>query len=412
MIDKLISKNDKNIVVALDIGTTNVVTLVGEINEDEPLSILGLGTSRSLGMKKGIVIDINATVDSIRKSIEEAQINSQTPIKSVVTGIAGNHVKSFNSTGAVAISSKEVGIEDKDAVLENACAITIPPNQSILHKIPQNYIIDDQEGIREPLGMNGNRLETRAHIVTGATNAIENIEKCVNKCDVSVERIVLEQLASSEAVLTNDEKDLGICIVDIGGGTTDIAIFTNGSIEYTSSIAIGGDQVTNDIAVALKTGTSNAEDIKIKYGCAKTQMTIEDETIEVPGVGDRPSRKLHRQTLAEVIEPRYAEIFEFVDEIITTGGYEPRIPAGIVLTGGSSKISGLVELAEEVFHKQVRIGMPQDVIGAENIIKNPMYSTATGLLMYAANDIVVSDTHLSSDFANVMRKIWGRLSMD
>ena len=303
-------------------------------------------------------------------------------IHSVYAGIAGSHIRSMNSHGIVAIRDREVSRADIDRVIDAAQAVAIPADQRVLHILPQEYIIDSQEGVKEPLGMSGVRLEAKVHLVTCAINAVQNIEKCIKRCGLHTEEIILEQLASSYSVLTDDEKELGVCMVDIGGGTTDIAVFTEGAIRHTGVIPVAGDQVTNDIAMALRTPTDNADEIKIKYACALTQLANEGEMIKVPGVGDRPPRELSRQALAEVVEPRYDELFTMIKAELQRSGYENLMAAGIVLTGGTSKMEGVIELAEEIFHMPVRLGMPTSVKGLSDIVRNPIYSTGVGLLMY------------------------------
>ena len=303
-------------------------------------------------------------------------------IRSVFAGIAGSHVRSLNSHGIVAIKDKEVAKSDVTRVMDAAQAVAIPADQKILHVLPQEFIIDGQEGIREPVGMAGVRLEARVHIVTGAESAAQNIVKCVQRCGLEVEDIVLEQVASSFSVLAEDEKELGACLVDIGGGTTDIAVFAGGAIRHTAVIPIAGDQVTNDIAVSMRTPSPAAEEIKIRYACALSQLANPDETIEVPSVGDRPPRRLARQTLAEVVEPRYEELFTLVRDELRRSGYEEQIAAGVVLTGGSAKMEGAVELAEEIFHMPVRLGVPAGVTGLVEVVRNPIHATGTGLLLY------------------------------
>ncbi|MEE9580894.1 MAG: cell division protein FtsA [Nitrosomonadaceae bacterium] len=374
-------KMDKNLIVGLDIGTSKVVAIVGEISGDE-IEIIGLGSSRSRGLKKGVVVNIESTVHSIQRAIEEAELMAGCEIHSVFAGIAGSHIRSLNSHGIVAIRDHEVAMGDVDRVIDAARAVAIPADQKILHILPQEFVIDHQEGVKEPIGMSGVRLEAKVHMVTGAVSAAQNIIKCVRRCGLEVDDVILEQLASSYAVLTEDEKELGICLVDIGGGTTDIAVFTDGAIHHTAVIPIAGDQVTNDIAVALRTPTQNAEDIKVQYACALTQLANPEETIDVPSVGERPSRRLARQTLAEVVEPRYEELFTLIQAELRRSGFEDLIAAGIVLTGGSSKMEGVVELAEEIFHMPVRIGMPQHVSGLVDVVKNPIYSTGVGLLLF------------------------------
>lgn len=369
-------------IVGLDIGTSKVVAIVGEVREDGTLEVIGLGSHPSRGLKKGVVVNIESTVHSIQRAVEEAELMAGCQIDAVYAGIAGSHIRSLNSHGIVAIRDKEVTPADIERVLDAAQAMAIPADQKILHILPQEYVIDHQEGVKEPLGMSGVRLEAKVHLVTCAVNSAQNIEKCVRRCTLEVRDVILEQLASSYAVLTEDEKDLGVCLVDIGGGTTDVAIFTEGAIRHTANIPIAGDQVTNDIAMALRTPTTHAEELKIKYACALTQLAGAEETIQVPGVGDKPPRALSRQALAEVVEPRYDELFQLVQAELRRSGFEDLLAAGIVLTGGSSKIEGVVELAEEIFHKPVSLGMPRNVAGLADIVRNPIYATGVGLLLY------------------------------
>jgi cell division protein FtsA len=374
----------KNMLVGLDIGTSKVVAIVGEVTAEGGVEIVGLGSHPSRGMKKGVVVNIESTVQSIQRAVEEAELMAGCRIHSVYAGIAGSHIQSMNSHGMVAIKDREVTYGDIERVIEAAKAVQLHGENRILHVLPQEYSIDTQEGIKEPIGMSGVRLEAKVHMVTGAMNAAQNIERCVQRCGLETDDIILEQLASSYAVLTEDEKELGVCLVDIGGGTTDIAIFTDGAIRHTAVIPIAGDQVTNDIAMALRTPTQHAEDIKIKYACALTQLAKEDETIKVPSVGERPSRDLSRMALAEVVEPRYDELFTLIQAELRRSGYEELVAAGIVLTGGTSKMEGVVELAEEIFHMPVRLAKPIGVSGLTDVINNPIYATAVGLLLYAA----------------------------
>ena len=374
---------DKNLLVAMDIGTSKIVTIVGEMADDGEIEVIGLGSHPSKGLKKGVVVNIESTVSAMQRSAEEAELMAGCQIHSVYAGIAGSHIRSLNSHGIVAIRDREVTQVDLDRVIDAARAVAIPLDQKVLHVLPQEYIIDDQEGIREPIGMAGVRLEAKVHMVAGAASAAQNIVKCVRRCGLEVDDFILEQLASSEAVLTSDERELGVCLVDIGGGTTDIAVFIGGAIAHTAVIPIAGDQVTNDIAVALRTPTQFAEQIKIQYACALAQLASTDETIEVPSVGDRPSRRLARQTLAEVVEPRYDELFGLVLSELRRSGLESLIASGIVLTGGSSKMEGAVDLAEEVFHMPVRLGVPQYVTGLTDVISNPIHATGVGLLLFA-----------------------------
>ena len=369
-------------IVGLDIGTSKVVAIVGQVNADGAMEVIGIGSQPSRGMKKGVVVDIEATVRSIQRAVEEAELMAGCQIHSVYGGIAGSHVRSLNSHGIVAIRDREVLPADIDRVIDAAQAVAIPADQRTLHVLPQEYVVDNQEGVREPVGMSGVRLEAKVHLVTCAVNAAQNVEKCVRRCGLEVEDMILEQLASSYAVLTEDERELGVCMVDIGGGTTDIAIFTEGAIRHTANIPIAGDQVTNDIAMALRTPKQYAEEIKMKYACALTQLAGADETIKVPSVGDRPPRTLSRQNLAEVVEPRYDELFTLIQAELRRSGFEDLIPGGIVLTGGSAKIEGAMELAEEIFHMPVRLGMPQGVAGLTDVVRNPIYATAVGLLLY------------------------------
>lgn len=387
------SKNiEKKLIVGLDIGTSKVVAIVGEISNAGTTDIIGIGSHPSNGLKKGVVVNIESTVQSIQRAVEEAELMAGCQIHSVFAGIAGSHIRSLNSHGIVAIRDSEVNAGDVERVIDAARAVAIPADQRILHILPQEFIIDHQEGIREPVGMSGVRLEAKVHMVTGAVSAAQNIVKCIRRCGLEVDDIILEQLASSYSVLTDDEKELGVCIVDIGGGTTDIAIFTEGAIRHTAVIPIAGDQVTNDIAVALRTPTQHAEDIKIKYACALRQLTSLEDTIEVPGVGDRAPKRMSRQTLAEVVEPRYEELFTLIQAELRRSGFEEVIPAGIVLTGGSSKMEGLIELAEEVFHMPVRLGLPQGISGLVDVVRNPIHATGVGLLLYGQQQNVYSNS--------------------
>jgi len=403
------SAQDKKLIVGLDIGTSKVVAIVGEIGLDGSIEIIGIGSNPSKGMKKGVVVNIESTVLSIQRAVEEAELMAGCQIHSVYVGIAGSHIRSLNSHGIVAIKDKEVYRADLERVIDAAQAVAIPADQKILHILPQEYIIDNQEGIKEPLGMSGVRLEAKVHLVTCAVNAAQNIEKCIRRCGLEVEEIILEQLASSYSVLTDDERELGVCMVDIGGGTTDIAIFTEGSIRHTGVIPIAGDQVTNDIAMALRTPTQHAEEIKIKYACALTQLAGADDTIKVPSVGDRPPRDLSRQSLAEVVEPRYDELFTLVQAELRRSGYEDLVPAGIVLTGGTAKMEGVVELAEEIFHMPVRVGYPQTVRGLNDIVRNPIYATSVGLLHYGNMHRPENTSGSSAKPGSSSEGFWGRI---
>ncbi len=399
---------DKNLIVGLDVGTSKVVAIVGELGEDGGIEVVGIGSHPSRGLKKGVVVNIESTVHSIQRAVEEAELMAGCDIHSVYTGIAGSHVRSLNSHGIVAIRDKEVSAGDVERVIDAAGAVAIPADQKILHILPQEFVIDNQEGIREPIGMSGVRLEAKVHMVTGAESAAQNIVKCVQRCGLEVDDIVLEQLASSYAVLTEDEKELGSCIVDVGGGTTDIAVFLGGAIRHTAVIPIAGDQVTNDIAVSMRTPTQYAEEIKIKYACALSQLANPDETIEVPSVGDRPPRRLARQTLAEIVEPRYEELFGLVRDELRRSGFEELIAAGIVITGGSAKMEGAVELAEEVFHMPVRLGAPQYVEGLADVVRNPIHATGVGLLLYGYEDLSRRDRR-STPIGGSLGDVWERM---
>ena len=400
------ASNESRMLVGLDIGTSKVVAIVAELSPEGVVEIIGIGSHPSTkGLKKGVVVDIDSTVQSIQRAVEEAELMAGCQIHSVFAGIAGSHIRSLNSHGIVAIRDREVFSPDIDRVIDAAQAVAIPADQKILHILPQEYVIDNQEDVKTPLGMSGVRLEAKVHLVTCAVNAAQNIEKCIRRCGLEVEDIILEQLASSYAVLTEDEKDLGVCLVDIGGGTTDIAIFIDGAIRHTAVIPIAGDQVTNDIAMALRTPPPNAEEIKIKYACALAKLAGENETIKVPSVGDRSARDLSRQALAEVVEPRYDELFTLIQGELRRSGFESLVGAGIVLTGGTSKMEGVVELAEEIFHMPVSIGKPRGVTGLTDIVRNPIYSTAVGLLQYAADKQALSVSEGQGNLDSVIKRI-------
>ncbi len=374
-------KHDKNLIVGLDIGTSKVVAIVGEATQDGQIDIIGVGSHPSRGLKRGVVVNIESTVQSIRRAAEDAELMAGCEIHSAFTGIAGSHIRSLNSHGIVAIRDKEVCQSDIDRVIDAAKAVAIPADQKILHILPQEYIIDNQEGIREPIGMSGVRLEARVHMVTGAVSSAQNIIKCVRRCGLDVGDVILEQLASSQSVLSEDEKELGVCLIDIGGGTTDIAVFTDGAIRHTAVIPIAGDQVTNDIAVALRTPTQSAEEIKIKHACVMSAVGNHD-MIEVPGVNERPGKTISQEELAPVVEARYDELFRLIKAELRRSGFEDLIPAGIVLTGGASKVQGGVALAESIFAMPVRLGAPQHIRGLTEVVNNPIYATGVGLLLY------------------------------
>jgi cell division protein FtsA len=372
---------DKNLIVGLDIGTSKIVAIVAEITPEGEPNVIGMGTQPSRGLKKGVVVNIEATMASIQRVLEEAELMADCRITEVYTGVAGSHIRSLNSSGMVAIKEKEVTQADVDRVVETAKAIAIPNDQQVLHILPQEFIIDGQEDVRDPLGMSGVRLEVKVHIVTGAVSAVENVTKCVRRCGLEVRDVMLQPLASARAVLNEDEKDLGVCLMDIGAGTTDIAVFTGGAIRHTAVIPIAGDQVTNDIAMTLRTPTKEAEELKVRFGCALRQLADVNDIIEVPGVGERGPRKLSRPMLAEVIEPRIEELYKLVQAELRRSGFEELLSSGIVLTGGSALLQGMTELGEEVFHLPVRVGVPAYMGGLADVVKSPRYATAVGLLL-------------------------------
>ncbi|PLX90611.1 MAG: cell division protein FtsA [Desulfuromonas sp.] len=400
------SSKRENLIVGLDIGTTKICCIVGNLTEDE-LEIVGFGSSPSKGLRKGVVINIESTVEAISKAVREAELMAGCEIKSVFAGIAGGHIKGLNSQGVIAIKNREVSNEDLKRVIDAAKAIAIPMDREVLHILPQEFIIDDQDGIREPLGMSGVRLEAKVHIVTGAVASAQNIIKSCNRAGVDVADIVLEQLASSEAVLSADEKELGVALVDIGGGTSDIAIFSEGAIKHTSVLSIGGDHLTNDIAVGLRTPMAEAEKIKQAYGCCLTSMVGKDENIEVPSVGGREPRVLSRQLLAEILEPRVEEIFSLVNREIVKSGYEDLIASGVVITGGSAILPGMPELAEQIFNLPVRRGTPCDIGGLKDVVDSPIYATGVGLVKYGSHNLQTQNFKIGQE--NVFDRVARRM---
>jgi cell division protein FtsA len=374
------TKDYKDLIVGLDIGTSKVVAVVAEMQPDGHYEVIGMGQHESRGLKKGVVVNIETTVNSIQRALEEAELMADCKIREVFTGIAGSHIKSFNSSGMVAIKDKEVTAADVTRVIETAKAVSIPGDQQILHVLRQEFIVDGQEDVREPLGMSGMRLEVKVHIVTGAVSAAQNIVKCVRRCGLEVQDLILQPLASSLAVLTEDEKELGVLLVDIGGGTTDIAVFTGGAIRHTAVIPIAGDQITNDIAMALRTPTADAEDIKLRHGVSKQVLANPDDMIEVPGIGERGPRSLSRQALAAVIEPRVEELFALVQQVVRESGYEELLSSGVVLTGGTALMEGMVDLGEDIFLKPVRIGVPDYRGSLSDVVRTPRFATVVGLL--------------------------------
>lgn len=382
------SKDNRNLLVGLDIGTSKVVALVAEVHENGDFDVIGIGNTASKGIKKGVVVNIEDTVKSIQKALEEAEVMAECRVETVFAIISGNHVQSFNSPGMHAIRDKEVSAQDVDRVIENAKPVNVPTDQQVLHMLIQEYLIDNQEDVRDPIGMSGQKLEVRTHIVTGADSAIQNIIKCIRRCGLEVNELVVQPLSSSLAVLSEDEKELGVVLVDIGGGTTDIAVFSQGAIRYTEVIPLGGDQITNDIAMALRTPTIDAEDLKIQHGIAKQSLADPQAMLDVPGIGDRESKPISRQSLAAVIEPRVEELFRFVVDALEHSGFTNKVPSGVVLTGGAVSMPGIVELAEEIFNKPARIGIPEYSGHLKDVLRNPKYSASIGLLREGRAQIV------------------------
>ena len=403
------AKEHSKLIVGLDIGTSKIVAIVAEVKPDGGFEIIGMGSHPSRGLKKGVVVNIETTVNAIQRALEEAELMADCKIREVYTGIAGSHIRSFNSQGMVAVKDKEVAQPDIERVVDTARAVQIPNDQQILHVLNQEFIIDGQEDVREPVGMSGVRLEVKVHIITGAVSAAQNIVKCVRRCGLDVNDLILQPLASADAVLLDDERDLGVCLVDVGGGTTDIAVFTDGAIKHTSVIPIAGDQITNDIAMALRTPTRDAEELKIAHGVALRQLASSADMIEVPGVGERGPRELSRQTLAEVIEPRVEELYSLIQRELRSSGLEELLSSGIVITGGSALMKGMVELGEEVFHMPVRVGVPHYTGALSEVVRSPRYATGMGLLM-AGLDQVKRDRHArmqGQGFKEVLERMKG-----
>ena len=399
------AKRDEQ-VVGLDIGTTKICAIVGEVS-DEGIDIVGIGSHPSKGLRKGVVVNIESTVSSIKKAVEEAELMAGCEITSAYAGIAGGHIKGLNSHGIVAIKNKEVVPTDVDRVIDAAQAVSIPLDREVIHVIPQQFIVDDQDGVRDPVGMSGVRLEAKVHIVTGAVTSAQNIIKCCNRAGLNVNDIILQQLAASEAALSQDEKELGVILIDIGGGTTDIAIYSNGSVVHTAVLTLGGNHLTNDIAVGLRTPAHEAERIKLKYGCSTAGLVHKDETIEVPSVGGRNPRVLSRQILAEIIEPRMEEIFTLVQQEITRSGCEDMAAAGLVLTGGTSIMEGVPELAEQIFNLPVRRGVPRGIGGLVDVVRSPMYATGVGLVLMGSTS--AESKRFKIKDRNVYNKVKGRM---
>lgn len=394
-------------IVGLDFGTTKICVIVGKPTS-EGLEIIGIGKQPSLGIRKGVVVNIPTTVEAIKKAVEVAELMAGCKITSAFAGIAGSHIKGFNSTGVVAIKNKEVTDHDVDRAIDAAKAVAIPMDREILHVIPQEFIINDQDGVRDPVGMSGVRLESKVHIVTGAISSAQNIIRCANKAGVQINDIILEPLASAEAVLTRDEKELGVCLVDIGGGTTDIAIFLRGSVVYTGVVGIGGNHITNDIAVGLRTSIQDAENIKIQHGCAMHSLVSEDQTIAVPTLGGRKMREVSKSVVTKIIEPRVEEIFNLVSQEINNSGYKHLLSTGVVITGGSSLLEGASELSEFILELPVRRGVPQGVGGLIDVISSPIYSTGVGLLQFGLKS-KQTDIRFRTSQDNVYSKVMGRM---
>jgi cell division protein FtsA len=371
----------EDLIVGLDIGTTKICAVVAE-RSDTGMDVVGIGTHPSKGLRKGVVVDIDATVESIKQAVEEAELMADCEISSVYAGIAGGHIEGFNSHGIVAVKDREVSEGDVRRVIDAAKAVAIPMDREVIHVIPQEFVIDDQDGIREPLGMSGVRLEAKIHIVTAAVTSAQNIVKCANKAGLNVIDIVLEPLASAEAVLAQDERELGVCLIDIGGGTTDIAVFADGSIQHTSVLGLGGYHITNDIAVGLRTPFEEAERIKKRFGVASARYLASDDVISVPSVGGRRPREVSRKILCEIIEPRVDEVVSLARHELVKAGLVDKIPSGVVLTGGCSALAGMAELAEEIFESPVRLGAPAHVGGLQDVVRGPMYATGVGLVLF------------------------------
>jgi cell division protein FtsA len=380
------------------------------VRPDGKVDIIGMGSHPSIGLRKGMVINIENTVNSIKEAIEEAETMAGCEISSVYAGIAGGHIKGFNSHGIIALKNREVGKRDIERVIDAARAVAIPMDREVMHTLPQEFIVDDQAGITDPLGMSGVRLEVKIHIVTGAVTSAQNIIKCANRAGLDVYDIILESLASSEAILTDEERNLGVALIDFGGGTTDLAVFSSGSIKHTSVLTLGGDNLTNDIAIGIRTPFKEAEKIKIKYGCGLTSLIGKEETIEVPSVGGRPPRTINRQLIGEILEPRVEEIFSLIYQEMVRSGYDDLVTSGVVATGGSSLLPGVPEIIEQVFNMPARIGYPSNIGGLKEIVNSPMYATAVGLVLYGANlekrekRFRIRDTNIFNRIVSRMRR--------
>jgi len=399
-------QKQEDIIVGLDIGTTKICTVVGE-SSGHDINIIGIGTHPSIGLRKGVVVNIESTVESIKKAVEEAELMAGCEITSVYAGIAGGHITGFNSRGIVAIKGSEVAQQDVERVIDAARAVAIPMDREVIHVLPQEFIVDDEQGIQNPIGMAAVRLEAKIHIVTGAVTSAHNIVKCANRAGLDVCDIVLESLASGEAVLTNEEKDLGVALLDLGGGTTDLAIFSGNNIKHTFVLALGGNNLTNDIAVGLRAPVAEAEKIKKKFGTCMAQSISNEETIEVPGMGGRKPRKLPRQILAEVLEPRMEEIFTLIQREIFRAGMENFMISGSVLTGGSSLLEGVTDVAETIFSLPTRMGKPRGITGLVDVVNNPMYATGVGLVLYGARNQTAKKFRIRD--SNIFNRVMNRM---
>ncbi len=400
----------KDFIVGLDVGTTKICCIVGELSDGgagTDIDIIGIGTAPSTGLRKGVVINIDSTVEAIAKAVEEAELMAGVEISSVYTGIAGGHIKSFNSSGIVAIKDKEINQQDLTRVIEAAKAVAIPMDREVIHIIPQEYLIDEQGGILDPIGMSGVRLEAKVHIVTGAVSSAQNLIKCANKAGLNVAEICLEPIASAEAVLSPDERDLGVLLVDIGGGTTDIAIFKDGAVVFTSVLALGGSHLTNDVSMGLRTPQAEAERIKVRHGCAMAAMVGAEETIEVPGVGGRKARVVARRHLAEIIEPRVEEIFSLIQSEVMKSGYQSLLSGGVVITGGTTLLEGMPEMAEFIFEMPVKRGLPLRIGGLKDVVNSPKFATGVGLLRYGARNLQKSKFPIRD--RNIYEKVRGSM---
>jgi len=401
------ARDNKRLLVGLDVGTSKITAIVAELRPEGGFEIIGMGSHPSRGLKKGVVVNIETTVNGIQRALEEAELMADCKIRDVYTGIAGSHIRSFNSQGMVAVKDKEVALHDIERVVDTARAVQIPNDQQILHVLNQEFIIDGQEDVREPLGMSGVRLEVKVHIVTGAVSAAQNIVKCVRRCGLEVRDLVLQPLASALSVISDDEKDLGVALMDIGGGTTDLVVYTHGAIRHTAVIPIAGDQITNDIAMALRTPTKDAEDVKERFGCALSQLADPQDMVEVPGLGDRDPRQLSRKTLAEVIEPRVEELYSLVQTELRRSGYEELLSSGVVITGGSSVMQGMVELGEEIFHMPVRVGRPIYNGPLAEAVCHPRHATGMGLLLSGMQQVKTREAARmnASSFQQVLERM-------